>query len=140
MARTGRRSQYCKAALQPTSGPVRPQTRVVVPLERYHPQVRPCPKTETSRKGLSHLTKLLPHLPRASPVLPPGPPPPLPDPRVFSGNKGVSFRQTLHLLLASSAADGELNVTGSNPGWTAACWAGERGCLPLAGPHEAMWQ
>lgn len=31
-------------------------------------------------------------------------------------------------------------MTGSNPAWTAAYWAGERGGLPLAGPHEAMWQ
>lgn len=83
-------------------------------------QVRTCANTETSLQGLGSLTRLLPHLPGlpCSPALPSLTPP---RSTCLLWNKGVSFRQTLHPPL--QAAEEELNVTGSNPGWPAAHWA-----------------
>lgn len=102
-------------------------------------QVRTCPKTETSLKGLSNFTKLLPHLPRA--CLPFSLPALLHPSQTHVSSQGTRASAFVkHSILSSQAADEELNVTGSNPGWPAAYWAGEGGCLPLAGPHEAMWQ
>lgn len=89
--------------------------------------MRTCANTETSLQGLGNLTRLLPHLPGlpCSPALPSRTPPRSTCLLGNKGNKGVSFRQTLHPPYRQplQAAEEELNVTGSNPGWPAAHWA-----------------